>query len=389
MRKLMVGLLCFSFMLMGIYTEKINVSADEIYNETDFSIAYTEQDIATGFADYAETKYVCSGKTREKQSNAVGTVIDANTNLPISGASVKVGEYELITDKDGRFQIVGLDDGQYRFEINKKGYKKAVYKNYPIAVISSTDIFTFEIAEDKYIQQDYMERFFQDTDGANEEILKIEGEKEESINTRASITLSDFSVKLKNGQIRYPYRNVYLRYVVSSETYNPEYYEKLGMTEAQILEFYKAQAVVARTRLEYAARVYSSHSDCTVCAASHCQNYNTDYVSGLAIQAVGATETNTTAEIVLYNGGVTAGLYFSSCNGKTKNNKDVNGFDYPYLVSVLCPYDIASGAGGHGVGMCQQGAAGYAKKGWNYKTILHHYYSNAVVTTVNQVYTYE
>lgn len=27
MRKLMVGLLCFSFMLMGIYTEKINVSA--------------------------------------------------------------------------------------------------------------------------------------------------------------------------------------------------------------------------------------------------------------------------------------------------------------------------------------------------------------------------
>lgn len=42
MRKLMVGLLCFSFMLMGIYTEKINVSADEIYSETDFSIAYTE-----------------------------------------------------------------------------------------------------------------------------------------------------------------------------------------------------------------------------------------------------------------------------------------------------------------------------------------------------------
>lgn len=44
---------------------------------------------------------------------------------------------------------------------------------------------------------------------------------------------------------------------------------------------------------------------------------------------------------------------------------------------------VLTGAGwGHGVGLCQIGAAVMGEKGYNYEQILHHYYSGAKITTM-------
>lgn len=43
-------------------------------------------------------------------------------------------------------------------------------------------------------------------------------------------------------------------------------------------------------------------------------------------------------------------------------------------------YEFLGGGWGHGVGMCQEGAAGRARAGQDYRTILEHYYPGATVT---------
>jgi stage II sporulation protein D len=42
--------------------------------------------------------------------------------------------------------------------------------------------------------------------------------------------------------------------------------------------------------------------------------------------------------------------------------------------------DLIGGGYGHGVGMCQCGAIGMARNGWNYENILTHYYTNTELT---------
>ena len=51
-----------------------------------------------------------------------------------------------------------------------------------------------------------------------------------------------------------------------------------------------------------------------------------------------------------------------------------------FEVSYAKDYMILEGKGnGHGVGMCQWGAEGMARKGFNYREILHHYYPGTEV----------
>ena len=55
------------------------------------------------------------------------------------------------------------------------------------------------------------------------------------------------------------------------------------------------------------------------------------------------------------------GIYSTWITGATQEGEDVR----------------FSGRGwGHGVGLCQNGAKGYAKAGWNYQEILKHYFNN-------------
>ncbi len=78
--------------------------------------------------------------------------------------------------------------------------------------------------------------------------------------------------------------------------------------------------------------------------------------------------------------------------GSFKIRKDLNirrALSYSTLPSSLfyitkkSGYFIIKGRGnGHGVGMCQFGARGMALKGYNYKTIIHHYYTGVKIEKI-------
>ena len=51
--------------------------------------------------------------------------------------------------------------------------------------------------------------------------------------------------------------------------------------------------------------------------------------------------------------------------------------------STQYAFTITGHGWGHGVGMSQWGAYGYAKHGWEYKAILKHYYTGIGFTTVS------
>src|SRR5262245_34189043 len=51
-----------------------------------------------------------------------GQVIDAATRAPVAGATVKIGESSVRTDRDGRFSFDNVDPGEHRIVTSKPGY---------------------------------------------------------------------------------------------------------------------------------------------------------------------------------------------------------------------------------------------------------------------------
>lgn len=172
------------------------------------------------------------------------------------------------------------------------------------------------------------------------------------------------------------------------------------------LEALKAQAVVTRSFLSAGAR----HSEYDFCDTTHCQYLRSPAeVSRQVWSAVRATE----GLILTWQERPMAALYSSRCGGRTRSLRQA-GIDqengYPYY-SVECRWcrahplqglernigphrqwgtvssagsdGVAESAGndraviGHGIGMCQYGAAGMALAGADFRSILTHYYPNA------------
>jgi hypothetical protein len=146
------------------------------------------------------------------------------------------------------------------------------------------------------------------------------------------------------------------------------------------IEALKAQAVAART-----FAVYNTHHDhCTVDVCTDhncCQAWEGPPYDATIVDAV----TSTYNEVITYNGKIIReALFFSHCNGHTRNSEDYNGWDYvPYLRGVSCGCADEYGwtdYNGHGVGMCQYGAKVMAEQGFSYVNILKHYYSGVEIT---------
>lgn len=171
------------------------------------------------------------------------------------------------------------------------------------------------------------------------------------------------------------------------------------------LEALKAQAVVTRSFLSAGPR----HSEYDFCDTTHCQYLRSPAeVSRPAWSAVRATQ----GLILTWRERPIAALYSSRCGGDTRSLRQTGidpGTGYPYY-SVECrwcrthPLDepprssphrqwgAHSGADldgmrtsgendravfGHGIGLCQYGAAGMALAGADFRSILTHYYPNA------------
>lgn len=122
-------------------------------------------------------------------------------------------------------------------------------------------------------------------------------------------------------------------------------------------EALKAQSVAARTYamakiLSYEDHKPQAHPNAPVCSSTHCQVYKTEkeLIAGHGDgweengwkkirNACEATE----GQLLYYNGQlVMQPLFFSSSGGQTENSEDVFSGAYPYLVSVMSPYEAGA-----------------------------------------------
>jgi peptidoglycan hydrolase-like amidase len=167
------------------------------------------------------------------------------------------------------------------------------------------------------------------------------------------------------------------------EIMNLEEYVK-GVVAAEMysdwpIEALKAQAVAART---FALNnTHHDHYNVDVCTNhSCCQAWKGPPYDAAIVDSV----TSTCNEVITCNSTIISeALFFSHCNGHTRNSEDYNGWDYvPYLRGVSCGCADEYGwtdYNGHGVGMCQYGAKIMAEQGFSYVDILKHYYSGVTI----------
>lgn len=184
------------------------------------------------------------------------------------------------------------------------------------------------------------------------------------------------------------------------------------MADERGMEALKAQAVVARS---YYVGARGRHADGMFCDTTHCQFLKDAPAESPAAQA-------TRGKVLMAGGKVVGAMYFRSCGGRTFAAREVGLGDegYPYF-PVKCEAcaraprkweyrldakDVPSGRSemarlelarrfgwgsvrsndfvveggvlmgkgeGHGVGLCQRGAAGMAQAGHDYLSILRHY----------------
>jgi hypothetical protein len=138
------------------------------------------------------------------------------------------------------------------------------------------------------------------------------------------------------------------------------------------IEALKAQAIAARSYAVTTRRHASDGYD--MCTTTHCQVYkpkNRYADSDLAVD-------ETSGQVLAYEGKMVGAPFFGHCDGHTRNSEDVWSQKVDYLRSVpcICGYNKLYG---HGVGMCQRGAAAMAEQGASASAILAHYYSGAEV----------
>jgi len=145
------------------------------------------------------------------------------------------------------------------------------------------------------------------------------------------------------------------------------------------IEALKAQAVAARTFAVY--NTHHDHCNVDVCTDHNCcQAWKGPPYDSTIVDSV----TSTCNEVITCNGTIIReALFFSHCDGHTRNSEDYNGWDYvPYLRGVPCGCADAYGwtdHNSHGVGMCQYGARVMAEQGFSYVNILEHYYSGVEI----------
>lgn len=125
----------------------------------------TREDIDKDFLDYASNGSTISinsaiphnsvdGNLRYDLNNVVGVVMDVNTEELISGACVSVNGYTVTTDENGRFQIMGLQNGTYNWTISATDYYDSEYLNYTINSSNGASIFRFKLSDEDNIVKD-------------------------------------------------------------------------------------------------------------------------------------------------------------------------------------------------------------------------------------------
>jgi peptidoglycan hydrolase-like amidase len=127
-----------------------------------------------------------------------------------------------------------------------------------------------------------------------------------------------------------------------------------------------AQAIVARSFLSAAGK---RHTEADFCDTTHCQFLRSPAMPG----SPAATATTKTEGLVLNaNGQTIAARYSAACGGHTDAGEE-SGYLYQRVRCEVCLRQHAPRAG-HGHGLCQLGAIGFAQASWAYQKILDKYF---------------
>ncbi|MEK7102617.1 MAG: SpoIID/LytB domain-containing protein [Patescibacteria group bacterium] len=157
------------------------------------------------------------------------------------------------------------------------------------------------------------------------------------------------------------------------------------VSENKVPEFYKAQAVAARTYAYYQLQDGRKHAsrNFDVNASQGDQVY-AGYVREQTFKKGAEGVSATRGEMMTYNKDVVVTPYFAQSAGRTYSWKEAwGGQDKPWLVSIITHYDKGRIKYGHGVGMSQYDAAKRAEKeGVDYQALLKYYYRGVEVEKV-------
>jgi hypothetical protein len=176
------------------------------------------------------------------------------------------------------------------------------------------------------------------------------------------LTIPDkLRIQLAGGRVEEMAVDEYLKGVVPTE---------MGLQKP--LEALKAQAIAARSFAVTTRRHTLDGFD--LCTTAHCQVWKPKNRYPDSDEAV----VDTAGRVVTYNGRVVAAHFFGHCDGHTRSSEEVWSGKVAYYRSVpcICGYTRLYG---HGVGMCQRGAAAMAEQGAGAEQILTHYYTGVEI----------
>jgi hypothetical protein len=368
-------------------------------NDSFESFTSSIQDVSYSSSDSMKKGNVVSFPSQKTElGNIVGIVYDYTKGELLSNVIVSLKELQknVTTDKDGRFSFVNVPTGYYTFEIIREGYKRATYEDMPVSSTFGTELYSFYVSPteevyNKFIQPENDLDIY--TEESSIEDLLIENEQQKPHDIQPMVT-TYFNAELRtpitvlyNGTIYAIEYNEYVSHVIANELYKPEpgytYYG--SMTNSQIQEFFKAQAVAVRGYTNYYEMTRAVHTDYTICSTTHCQVYNPYYTNAMSVEAVNSTNNiiPVGAELLgwFYVYDYFPCRYFSACLGNTLSG----GHSYLAPVSCLCSGEPAPEHIPHCIGMCQRGAKLLAASGYTYDQILNHYYTGITLVEAIEI----
>lgn len=174
-------------------------------------------------------------------------------------------------------------------------------------------------------------------------------------------------VQLPDGRIEEMPLDEYLKGVVPTE---------MGLKKP--MEALKAQAIASRSYAVTTRRHARDGFD--MCCTTHCQVHKPKNRYEDSDRAVDETS----GQILTYKGRLVGTPFFGHCDGHTRNSEEVwpNRVEYLRRVSCICGYTSLYG---HGVGMCQRGAAVMAAQGAPAVEILKHYYTGVEIAQASPI----
>ncbi len=144
-------------------------------------------------------------------------------------------------------------------------------------------------------------------------------------------------------------------------------------TQGTQLHALAAQAVAARSFLIGAAK-QARHGDAQFCDTTHCQFLRAPAAAG---SSVAKAVRMTSGLAISAEAMIVPAHYSAACGGHTDDG-ELDGYRYRRVVCETCQLGGVKRRG-HGLGLCQTGAMGLAKEGWEFGRIVAKYYAGCVI----------